>query len=239
MITHTVIFAPIGEASRTEQITQRLSNAIISGLLEKGEQLPNESELARMMGVSHITIRDALNTLRSKSLIHTIRGRNGGSFISDNVDNYVKYFHPFNNISSDYLSDLGEMQSSLVIHSTRLSVRRMTDHDLTTLNNLILTLENAETPQQKTQSDMRCLLTLAANSHSARLAAQELTVLTEWAPLISILYQDETFHAQSTLCYHELFNALQNRDETLAVAQAYALIEFFVSSLIEYKINFV
>jgi len=239
MITHTVIFAPIGEASRTEQITQRLSNAIISGLLEKGEQLPNESELARMMGVSHITIRDALNTLRSKSLIHTIRGRNGGSFISDNVESYVKHFHPFNNISSDYLSDLGEMQSALITHSTRLSALRMTDEDMGKLGELIQALENADTPQRKAQSDMRCLLTLAANSQSARLAAQELIILTEWAPLITILYQEDKFHTDSTAYFYQLYDALKNKDESLAVSQSYVLIEFFVSSLINYKVNFI
>ena len=58
MITHAVIFAPIGQASRSDQIVQRLTNAIVTGLLEPHEQLPNESDLARMMGVSHITIRE-------------------------------------------------------------------------------------------------------------------------------------------------------------------------------------
>ncbi|MBT0727788.1 FadR/GntR family transcriptional regulator [Rosenbergiella australiborealis] len=237
MITHTVIFAPIGEASRTEQITQRLSNAIISGLLEKGEQLPNESELARMMGVSHITIRDALNTLRNKSLIYTVRGRNGGSFISDNIEDYITYFHPFNNVSSDFLADLGEMQSALIIHSARLSVRRMTEEDLALLNNLVETLAKSDTPQLKTQSDMRCLLTLAANSQSSRLAGQELIILTEWAPLISLLYKDDKFHPASLFHYKQLINALMMRDESLATTQAHALIEFFISSLIEYKMR--
>ncbi|MBT0721757.1 FadR/GntR family transcriptional regulator [Rosenbergiella collisarenosi] len=239
MITHTVIFAPIGEASRTEQITQRLSNAIISGLLEKGEQLPNETELARMMGVSHITIRDALNTLRSKSLIYTIRGRNGGSFISDDIESYVKYFHPFNNVSSDFLADIGEMQSALIVHCTRLSVRRMTDEDLESLASLIEALEKSDSPQRKTQADMRCLLTLAANSQSARLAGQELIILTEWAPLISLLYKEDAFHMESCRHYRRLINALKARDEPLASKEAHSLVEFFISSLIEYKINFV
>ena len=86
MITHAVIFAPIGQVSRSDQIVQRLSNAIITGLLEPKEQLPNETDLAKMMGVSHITIREALNTLRANNLIHTVRGRNGGSFVCENID---------------------------------------------------------------------------------------------------------------------------------------------------------
>lgn len=90
MITHAVIFAPIGQTSRTEQIVHRLANAIVTGLLESDEQLPNEAELARMMGVSHITVRDALNTLRAKELIYTVRGRNGGSFVCGDVKKKTK-----------------------------------------------------------------------------------------------------------------------------------------------------
>lgn len=89
MITHAVIFAPIGQVSRSDQIVQRLSNAIITGLLEPKEQLPNETDLAKMMGVSHITIREALNTLRANNLIHTVRGRNGGSFVCENIDGKI------------------------------------------------------------------------------------------------------------------------------------------------------
>ena len=74
MITHSVIFAPLGQATRSEQVVDRLKNAIVTGLLEANEQLPNEAELSKLMGVSHITIREALNTLRNKNLIHTVRG---------------------------------------------------------------------------------------------------------------------------------------------------------------------
>lgn len=42
-----------------------------------------------MMGVSHITIREALNTLRANNLIHTVRGRNGGSFVCENIDGKI------------------------------------------------------------------------------------------------------------------------------------------------------
>ncbi|WP_241575530.1 winged helix-turn-helix domain-containing protein, partial [Rosenbergiella nectarea] len=71
MMTHAIIFAPIGQASRAEQIVTRLANAIMTGLLQANEQLPNEAELAKMLGVSHITVREALNTLRAKELIYT------------------------------------------------------------------------------------------------------------------------------------------------------------------------
>ncbi len=46
MTAHTIIFAPIEQATRSEQVVGRLENAIISGLLKSNEQLPNEADLA-------------------------------------------------------------------------------------------------------------------------------------------------------------------------------------------------
>lgn len=34
MLTKAIVYAPIGQASRAEQIIERLSNAIVSGLLQ-------------------------------------------------------------------------------------------------------------------------------------------------------------------------------------------------------------
>lgn len=173
MITHAVIFAPIGQVSRSDQIVQRLSNAIITGLLEPKEQLPNETDLAKMMGVSHITIREALNTLRANNLIHTVRGRNGGSFVCENIDGKNSALHPFKAISTDYLSDLGEMHCAIISHSARLASRRMTGADIAKFREFVEVLSKANSPELMTQADMRCLLAIAASSHSARLANQE------------------------------------------------------------------
>lgn len=100
MIAHTVIFSPIGQASRSDQIIKRLADAIVSGQLEADEQLPNEADLARMMGVSHITIREALNTLRASGLIYTVRGRNGGSFVATRTDNKIASQNAFCKITA-------------------------------------------------------------------------------------------------------------------------------------------
>ena len=155
MITHAVIFAPIGQVSRSDQIVQRLSNAIITGLLEPKEQLPNETDLAKMMGVSHITIREALNTLRANNLIHTVRGRNGGSFVCENIDGKNSALHPFKAISTDYLSDLGEMHCAIISHSARLASRRMTGADIAKFREFVEVLRKANSPELMTQADMR------------------------------------------------------------------------------------
>lgn len=238
MITHAVIFAPIGQVSRSDQIVQRLSNAIITGLLEPHEQLPNEADLAKMMGVSHITIREALNTLRANNLIHTVRGRNGGSFVCEKRAAANGDLHPFRTISTDYLSDLGEMHCAVISHSARLASRRMTETDMARLQEFVGVLKAANTPELKTQADMRCLLTIAANSHSARLASQELQLQAEWASLVAVLYRSDEIHQQVVSLYESLSAALSHHDEAGSVQAATQLIDTFTFHLIENKIKY-
>jgi len=238
MITHAVIFAPIGQASRSDQIVQRLSNAIVTGLLEPHEQLPNESDLAKMMGVSHITIREALNTLRANNLIHTVRGRNGGSFVCEKALHSGRDLNPFRGISTDYLSDLGEMHSAIISHSARLASRRMTGLDLERLLEFTQLLASANTPEQRTQADMRCLLAIAASSQSARLASQELQLQAEWASLVAVLYRSAEIHKNVVDLYATLTDALASHSENAAVKTASTLIDTFTEYLLEKKMNY-
>lgn len=48
-----------------------------------GDQLPTEAALCQEYGVSRATVRQALKTLESRGLIHTVQGR--GSFVSDDT----------------------------------------------------------------------------------------------------------------------------------------------------------
>ncbi|SHO44238.1 GntR family transcriptional regulator [Anaerocolumna xylanovorans] len=65
---------------------------IIHGEFQPGSQLPSEPELARMMGVSRMTLRQALSLLKEDGLINNIRGK--GTFIMDEK-NTVSFEHPF------------------------------------------------------------------------------------------------------------------------------------------------
>ncbi len=80
--TRGAIFAPLEEVGRAVRVEQRLADAIRSGVLRDGERLPSESELAAMLGVATVTAREALVSLRAQGLISTVRGRNGGSYVT-------------------------------------------------------------------------------------------------------------------------------------------------------------
>lgn len=237
MIPHAVIFSPIGQVSRAEQIIHRLSNAIISGLLIVDEQLPNEAELARLLGVSHITVREALNTLRLQGLLYTTRGRNGGSFVAGTRVECSLQYNPFERLSSDYLTDLAEWHCAILSHSASLAANRMTKQDCYHLTEHILVLRNATTPEMRCQADIRCLLTIAANSQSSRLANQELALQSEWASLIIYLYHSADFHTAVTNTYQLLINALADSNSILSSKLATQLMNYYAKKLIEYKLS--
>lgn len=52
--------------------------------LKPGDQLPTEIELAEKIGVSRLTLREALNALKNEGIIHSTQGR--GTFLSCRCD---------------------------------------------------------------------------------------------------------------------------------------------------------
>ena len=79
------VFTPIKSRGLVDEVCGRIEQAVETGLLTSGQRLPNETELAAALGVSAVTAREALSQLRTSGIIRTARGRNGGSFIADDV----------------------------------------------------------------------------------------------------------------------------------------------------------
>jgi GntR family transcriptional repressor for pyruvate dehydrogenase complex len=67
----------------SQEVQIQLISAITSGKYPPGTKLPTERELMEELEVSRVTVRDALASLRSKGLIHSKRGVNGGSYVAE------------------------------------------------------------------------------------------------------------------------------------------------------------
>lgn len=67
---------------RHSQISQWLRQQIEEGVYQTEEKLPSENDLAKKFDVSRVTIRRALQSLESESIIYRCQGL--GSFVSDN-----------------------------------------------------------------------------------------------------------------------------------------------------------
>jgi DNA-binding GntR family transcriptional regulator len=68
------------------QIEAQLAQRIESGGLQAGERLPPERELARSLGVSRMTVRQALGALAERGLVD--RGVGRGTFVRGRVSRF-------------------------------------------------------------------------------------------------------------------------------------------------------
>ena len=59
-----------------------LEQLIVSRTLAPGDKLPSEVEIANALGVSRMTLRQALSAIEAKGLIDRRRGRFGGNFVA-------------------------------------------------------------------------------------------------------------------------------------------------------------
>lgn len=72
-----------GGAPIHAQITAQLSAAIRDGTLQPGARLPAERDLAESLGVSRMTVRQALGALERDGLVRRAVGRAGGTFVQE------------------------------------------------------------------------------------------------------------------------------------------------------------
>jgi GntR family transcriptional repressor for pyruvate dehydrogenase complex len=64
-----------------ELVVDQIRRAIQTGRYVAGHKLPPERELARQLGVSRTTVREALRVLQGEGLVETRRGRSGGPVV--------------------------------------------------------------------------------------------------------------------------------------------------------------
>lgn len=143
-IARDALLSPIEPSKATDQVIQRISEAISAGVLNPGDRLPPEAELAQLLDVAQMTLRQSLDILRSRGYIETIRGRNGGSFITKQV---IKFSDPAasTNIRLKELQDLIDFRMAIENEGSALAAIRATDLDL---GRLELHLENCLNHEQ-------------------------------------------------------------------------------------------
>jgi GntR family transcriptional regulator len=71
-----------GDAPVHSRIGGWLEHLIVSRKLQPGDKLPSEVEIATALGVSRMTLRQALSAIEAKGLIDRRRGRFGGNFVA-------------------------------------------------------------------------------------------------------------------------------------------------------------
>jgi DNA-binding FadR family transcriptional regulator len=76
------LLRPVRAGNAFEETVERLLTAIRLGVVGPGERFPAERDFAAQLGISRITLREALRALTEAGYVESRRGRLGGTFVT-------------------------------------------------------------------------------------------------------------------------------------------------------------
>jgi DNA-binding FadR family transcriptional regulator len=211
-----VVFAPLEEMGRAELVEQRLTDAIVSGVLRDGERLPSESDLSRSLGVAVVTVREALEAMRDKGLVLTRRGRDGGSFVTYDREAAARMLEDrLRGHSRIELRDLALHVSAIAGMAAETAADRASDDDL---ESLVTIDEQADlsTAGGARRAVSRFQLEVAAISQSPRLVNEEIRLQSEAGPLLWLCLREQEYRDGSAAARVEVIEAIRDVDPPAA-----------------------
>lgn len=223
--------SPLG---RADEIVQRVTEAIHLGLLDDGERLPVELDLAAQFGVAPMTVREALATLRDQGLVETRRGRSGGSFVRRPASPPIEQLTTrLADLSPSDLRDLFDEHTAIAGQSARLAAERAAPYAVRRLFALTDQLGSASSLGERIRADSRFHIQVAVASQSSRLARREANLQAEisgfvWLPVspgVDVAAYIEEKHAIATAIASENADVARRLAEEHVMGQLGRLTE--------------
>lgn len=189
----SALLTPLDGGGRSEAVARRLGSAIALGLIENGEQLPSEAQLAATLNVSTLTLRDALADLRSRGLVETRRGRGGGSFVRMSQAALADLSRErLAEVGTSDLRELGDMHAMAAGSAARLAAERASRTELARLRELVTRMADARDATELHRLEGRYYIEMAAAAQSARLTRLEIDVQFDLAQVMWRLRSDRS-----------------------------------------------
>ncbi|RZQ60694.1 FadR family transcriptional regulator [Amycolatopsis suaedae] len=233
-----VVFAPLTEGGRVDEVVRRISEAVALGLLADGEQLPSETELANTLHVSTVSLREALVALRQRGLVETRRGRSGGSFVRAPVDATVPRLRKLlAEFSVHELREIGDQHVAVAGTAARLAAERASRDHLERLASLVDQLAEAKTAGDRRRADGRFHIETAAAAQSTRLTRQEIDLQGEIGELLWIPFGEAVGLEETVRQHREILDAIADADGTRARALTEAHVEKGIARLLEFRLH--
>ena len=203
------VFTPVRSQTVIEETLERLGTAIRLGLLEPGSRLPPERNLCAQLGISRSTLRQALTALVQSGHLHAVRGRNGGTFVSERPP-------PRLPPSREELAGWREVCDSRLATELGVAVlacRRADPGELEPLHELVIAMQDQlEDFSAYRHSDVRFHVGLAESTGSATLVSAMTEAQGAMGALIDHIAHPPEVLAWSNAQHEELLAAVRGRE---------------------------
>ena len=163
-----------------DQLVEQLLAAVLDGHYPPGSMLPPELEIARMAGVSRLTVREAVKALKAKGVFRVEQGR--GTFVNlpeewSPLDSTLLAARANQEGTRDFLSSVLEARRLVELGTAELAAQRRTDEDLAAIGSALESMHEAQR-----SSDVKAFVDADIRFHRAVMDAAG-------NPLISALFE--------------------------------------------------
>lgn len=211
------MFEKIGsQMTLSQEIEQKVEDAILKRKLIMGQKLPTEKDLCEMFGVSRTAIREALRSLSARGLVSIRKG--DGIYVNDYSEDHAnKSMSIYLELKFDknYPLHLVQIRQMVEPQIARLAAQNRTEKDIIALEKNLEAFVNAESG-----SETYAMLDLEFHKLISRASANPLVPLI-MDPLFSLMPKVKTLivsrlkHTKLTNAtnYHQIiFDKIKNKD---------------------------
>lgn len=229
------------ERPRVHQyVAEQIRREITLHLISPGEALPPERELARILGVSRKTVREAVAELIADGLIESRRGRNGGNYILPGAQPKV----PMKDRLKRIRLRRGVIEEALTfrLDLEPLAARRAAlVHSPSDLEQIIRAAEAACHPEDHAQfveHDIGFHVAVAHSTQNRFYLSNIERVLLTLNDILTVLPESPVWHERSFAEYGPIIGAIEARDGESAqramlthIAENDRSMRFFLAAL--------
>lgn len=237
--TKRVLFGHLHTEDAASAIARRLRTAIGLGVLADGEKLPKEVDLARQLGVTAFSLREALGTLRGEGLIVTRVGKKGGSYVAHPVADGSMAGEELARFSAAELRDLGDWRAALTTRAAWLAARRAAGETAGRLIGCADEMDAAGTAAGARRALGRFHVELSAGAQSMRLTRAELTVHEEFDWLAQVLLGDEDRRHAVAESMRAVAAAVGDGDGSAASRKGERMVSSLVTELVRTRLQMI
>ena len=208
------VFQPVDPPTTFEETVERLGTAIRLGLLIPGTQLPPERDLADQLRISRSTLRQALTTLVQSGHLVSLRGRAGGTFVTEEppLGQAVR-----GEVLGEEARAVLDYRVAVETGAVVLAAERAHDEDVRRLVEFTDRMDAAERFDDYRRADIRFHIGIAEASYSPRLVTAMTEVQGQMSDLIARIAHPREVLNSSNEQHRRLIALVRRRDTSRAV----------------------
>jgi DNA-binding FadR family transcriptional regulator len=201
-----------------------IKESIFRGDYAPGQALPNEKELAGMLGVSRPVVREALRVLQIQGFLDVRRGSKGGTYITDLSgisikDNLEDLLH----LGKISMEELTQARLHIEPEVFRLAALNASQAQIEALERLTQGAINTRSARQRIRlsADFHRLVAKASGS---LLYARFMDTILEFVEIFILTIKPPDFHIHDPRDHAAICKAISQRDveKTVELARAHA-----------------